>query len=230
MASASGGASSSPSCWLPDGCWAGCGARVANTVPAATTSRTRAPRMASRFVRVMFPLQLKAASVCPGPCGVPCRVHPCTRPRGASAAAELLEPGLEPRQVLLEMLRTRLSDPVRSVIGDLGQLGPCGEELTVGRGRLEMHRGKRNVAHRLEEPGVLGVDVELVAVIRPRGDAAQHLSALRHPRPDVGDGVLGGPPLLEIARLVRDLRGDAIDEPMKSLPCLGLAGDGSGVG
>src|SRR5687767_23934 len=135
MASASGGASSSPSCWLPDGCWAGCGARVASTVPAATTSRTRAPRMASRFVRVMYPLQLKAASVCPGPCGVPCRVHPCTPPRGASAAAELLEPGLEPRQVLLEVLRTGLAHPVGGVLGDLGELGPGGQELAVGRRR-----------------------------------------------------------------------------------------------
>jgi hypothetical protein len=83
---------------------------------------------------------------------------------------------------------------------------------------------ERHVAHGLEEACVLGVDVDLSLAVRPGGDLAQHRGAARHPRPEVGDGVLGRPALLEVAGLLGRLGRDPVDEGVQPVPGLCLAG------
>ena len=75
----------------------------------------------------------------------------------------------------------------------------------MGGGELEVHRRQWDVAHRLEEAGVLGVDVDLALAVRSRRDLAQHRRPARHPRPEVRDGVLGRPALFEVAGQLGDL-------------------------
>jgi hypothetical protein len=60
--------------------------------------------------------------------------------------------------------------------------------------------------------------------------SSQHLRALCHPGAHVGDRVLGGPALLEVAGLVGHRRRHAIDERVEPLPRLRLTGDRAGIG
>src|SRR3954470_9202511 len=158
-------------------------------------------------------------------------------PRSATAVpvtfalVELGDPLAEPRQVLVEVVRTRLPDPSVGRIVPLRQPHPDRKHHRPRREALVPADRPWLVAQRRQKLGVHRVDVELLLDIRAAFDPQELALRLGHPAPEMGYEVLDAPSVRrEVAGPLALLGLETVDEVVDLVEPLVLAVDRGSVG